>query len=162
MLQQIPAPLFRVGLRVAHVLRTLWWRVARPQIIGCRVMALDDSGHVLMVRHSYGSGRWSMPGGGVGAREEPLAAALRELREETGCVLVEARELVVLFEDLSGAGNRVHLVAGRVSGEVRADGREVIEARFFPVDALPANTARGLPERIPQWAEQYRAYSSGS
>lgn len=158
----LPAPTHRALIRIAHALRKLWWRLGRPQVVGCRVLALDGKGRVLLVRHSYGSGRWAMPGGGVRGREEPLAAAIRELREETGCDLADACELLTVVENLSGAANRVHVVAGRVKGEARADGREVIEARFFARDAIPANAMRGLAKSIAQWAQLYEAGRKGN
>jgi 8-oxo-dGTP pyrophosphatase MutT (NUDIX family) len=157
MLQRIPAPLHRAGLQFAHAARKLWWAMRRPQLIGCRVLALDMAGCVLLVRHSYGSGRWSMPGGGVGRNEDPVTAALRELREETGFTLIDARELMVAVEQLSGARNQVHIVAGKASGKLQPDGREVIEARFFPPDGLPEDTASGLARHIPTWIERYGA-----
>ncbi len=155
MLQRIPAPLYRAGLRFAHAVRKRWWKLRRPQLIGCRVVALDNNGHVLLVRHSYGSGRWSLPGGGVGGTEDPMTAALRELRKETGCTLAGAREVTIVAERLSGARNRLHIVAGRASGELQPDGREVIEAQFFPRDALPGDIVSGLGGHIPAWVERY-------
>jgi len=157
MLRSIPAPLHRAGLKIAHGLRKLWWAMRRPHLVGCRVLALDAAGCVLLVRHSYGSGRWSMPGGGIGRNEDPVTAALRELREETGFTLIDARELMVAVEQLSGARNQVHIVAGQASGELQPDGREVIEARFFPPDGLPDDMASGLADRIPGWVERYGA-----
>ncbi len=53
---------------------------------GVKVMAFDASGRVLLVRHRYGrSDLWMLPGGGIARGEAPIAAALRELMEETGC-----------------------------------------------------------------------------
>lgn len=162
LLNLIPAPLHRAALRIAHGLRKRWWRLRRPRIRGCRVLALDATGCVLQVRHSYGSGRWMLPGGGLGWNEDAIVGALRELREETACILEEAREVAPIVEDLFGARHQVHVVAGRVAGEVRVDAREVIEARFFPLDHLPQNTASKLYHDIPKWAALYEAHSSES
>ena len=91
------------------------------------------------------------PGGGVDRGEEPLAAALRELAEEVGLDLHGAR-LIAMFEDnLHGAGNAVHIITGRVNGPARPDGREIIEAGFFAMDALPQPLPSGLAERLAEW-----------
>ena len=47
MLYLIPPPVHRAGLRIAHALRTRWWRLARPRVTGCRVLAFDARGRVL-------------------------------------------------------------------------------------------------------------------
>jgi 8-oxo-dGTP pyrophosphatase MutT (NUDIX family) len=151
MLRLIPSPLHRQGLRVAHRLRLVWWRVRRPRLDGCRVLAFDAHDRVLLVRHAYGSGRWMLPGGGLGRGEEPVAAALREFAEEAGCGLVETRLLEVLEEPLSGAVNRVHLVTGRIQGTPRPDGREIIELACFAAADLPADLSPALAARIAEW-----------
>ena len=61
MLRLIPRPLARVLYRLAHALRVVWWRAARPRLDGCRVIALDAAGRVLLIRHTYGTGRWMPP-----------------------------------------------------------------------------------------------------
>lgn len=109
----------------------------RPTVRGVRVLALDVQGRVLLVRHSYGSGHWMPPSGGLRRRENPLDAAVRELAEETGCRLVEAQLAVELEEHLHGARNRVHVVTGTAYGQPRADGREIIDVAFYALDALP-------------------------
>lgn len=151
MLHLIPAPLHRIGLRLAHALRRHWWRIAQVQLNGCRILAFDGDGKVMLIRHSYGSGNWMLPGGGIGRGEDPLLAALRELREETCCELVEARVLAVVEEPLYGTVNRVHVVTGTVLGSPRGDGREVIELAFFAPDALPDRLSPALAARLGEW-----------
>lgn len=155
MLHLIPAGSHRRLLRLAHRLRKLWWRVRRPRIVGCRVLALDEEGRVLLVRHSYGSGRWMPPGGGMRRDEEVLAAAARELQEEVGCAIEGAVEVATVEERLHGARNRVHVVAGRVAGLHRPDGREILEAGFFALGALPGHMPDYLREGLPAWVKAF-------
>ncbi|PKB14774.1 ADP-ribose pyrophosphatase YjhB (NUDIX family) [Novosphingobium kunmingense] len=151
MLRLIPAPLHRGGLIVAHRLRLVWWRIVRPTLNGCRVIAFDLDGRVLLVRHSYGSGRWMLPGGGFGRHEDVIAAARRELKEEVHCDLAHPVVVAVVEEPLSGAINRVHLIAGRTQGVPRADGREIIAAAYFSPDDLPVALATSVAAGLPQW-----------
>jgi 8-oxo-dGTP pyrophosphatase MutT (NUDIX family) len=161
MLHLIPAPLHRAGLRLAHALRKRWWRLARPRLRGCRVLAFDGEGRVLLVRHAYGSGKWMAPGGGLKRGEGQIAGAIRELGEETGCVLGNAREIVLAEEPLNGAVNAVHIVAGLTGDTPRPDGREVIEAAFFPVDDLPHPMPAPLRARLPEWITAAKAAHRG-
>ena len=160
MLCLIPAPAHRWLLRGVHRLRVQWWRIRKPRIEGCRVLAIDAAGRVLLVRHSYVPGVWMPPGGGVREGEDPFAAAVRELREETGCRLVGPQLLDQLPESLHGAGNLVHVVAGRTHDEPRADMREIVEVRFFAPEALPPNLAGSLAPDLPRWLARYRDHSS--
>lgn len=162
MLHLIPAPLHRVLLKVAHGLRRGWWRLRKPRVYGCRVLALDGQGRVLLVRQSYGSGMWMPPGGGIGPKEAADVAAQRELFEETGCRLGGACEVAVVVEELHGAENVVHVIAGLAQGDARADMREIIEARFFDGDRLPGAMAGGLARDIPGWIAAYRGHSRES
>lgn len=155
MLRLIPPALHRAGYVLAHELRRRWWRLAKPRLVGCRVLAFDGEGRLLLVRHSYGSRRWMLPGGGVGARETPLAAALRELAEETGCQLLDARALALVDEPLYGTTNRVHVIGGHLAGTPRCDGREVIEAALFDPAHLPHDLAPVLQRSLPDWVARF-------
>lgn len=130
------------------------WRLWKPPVHGVRVIALDEAGRVLLVRHSYGSDKWMPPGGGFKAREDPVEAARRELREETGCALADARLLAISAEDLHGSINTVRIVVGRTGGELRVDGREIVEAAFFAPDALPAHMPAGLGDQVRGWVAE--------
>ena len=147
----LPAPVHRVGLRLAHGARVRWWRWRRPIVEGCRVIALDADGRVLLVRHSYGTSAWMPPGGGIARGEDPIAAGIRELGEELGCRLDNAQLVDIVLDTYHGAGNRVHVVLGLARGEPRPDGREVVAAEFFAVSQLPENLERGLREGIARW-----------
>lgn len=151
MLQLIPPPLHRTGLRLAHAVRKRWWRLAKVQLNGCRVLAFNADGELLLIRHSYGSGHWMLPGGGIARREDSLTAALRELREETGCHLRRAFVHSVVEEALFGTTNRVHMVAGIASGAAQADGREIVELGFFAQHALPQPLSPAARSQIGDW-----------
>ena len=157
MIRLVPAPLHRAALRKAHALRKVWWRLRQPLLLGCRVLAFDSEGHVLLIRHSYGSGRWMLPGGGIARGEDPLAAATRELAEETGCALDAPRLFAVVDEPLYGTVNRVYLVTGTARGVLRPDGREVIEAAFLAPAELPANIAPMIGREIAGWITAAKA-----
>jgi 8-oxo-dGTP pyrophosphatase MutT (NUDIX family) len=157
MLHLIPKPLHRLAYRLAHRLRKVWWRIRRPLVVGCRVLAFDAVGRVLLVRHSYGTGNWMAPGGGLKRGEDPLWAGARELREECGCGLEGVWEVTLVEEPLQGATNEVHVVTGTVVGTPAPDGREVIEAAFFAPEALPARMSGLLRRDLPGWLRAAKA-----
>lgn len=137
--------LLRVGYAVRR--RLLAWTGWPTR--GVKVAAFDAQGRLLLVRHGYGrSDLWMLPGGGVGRRETPEAAARRELMEELGC-RVGALALVGEYRsEAEGKRDRLWLYRG-VTGDVpEPDGREVIEARFFPLDALPLTISPATRRRV--------------
>jgi 8-oxo-dGTP pyrophosphatase MutT (NUDIX family) len=137
MLHLIPAPLHRLALRLAHGLRARWRRVVKPKTAGVSVIGVDARSRVFLVRHSYGSGRWSLPGGGLGYNEDPHACARREMREELGCELDDLALAAQFEETLYGAPHRAWVFTARFVGEPKLDGREVIDSGWFALDALP-------------------------
>ena len=157
MLHLIPAPAHRMVLRLAHGMRRRWWRLRKPRLAGCRVLAFDSEERVLLVRHAYGSDKWMAPGGGLARGEDPVSAARRELLEETGCRLEWAERLELVVESLHGAGNAVHIVAGHTLDTPRADRREIVEAAIFELHALPEHMSALLRKQLPDWVTAARA-----
>ncbi len=157
MLGLIPPPLHRAGLRLAHAVRLRWWALRKPSFAGCRVLALDGDDRVLLVRHSYGTGKWMPPGGGVKRGEDPLIAASRELFEETGCRLGAPVLVARLEEDLRGAINTVHIVSGQATGNPLPDGRETIAARFFALHELPDHMPEKFRASLVGWITEAKA-----
>jgi ADP-ribose pyrophosphatase YjhB (NUDIX family) len=151
MLHLIPAPLHRAALRVAYRLRRHWRKARGTTHDGVSVIATDLEGRILLIRHSYGPHGWFLPGGGIHRGETSAEAAERELREETACTVRALTPLGVVEEELSGATHRSHLFTAMTADVPRADGREVIEARFFPTHSLPEPLGSRTRARLALW-----------
>jgi 8-oxo-dGTP diphosphatase len=100
-------------------------------------------GRVLLLRHRLwpADGQWGFPSGFARRGETFPETVVREVREETGLTVRVGR----LLELRSGFRYRVEAyyeaaLVGGADGLV-LDDREVLEARLFPLDALPA----GMP-----------------
>ena len=128
--------------------------LAQPLRLGVRGLVVDrrdgHADHVLLVRHTYVAG-WYLPGGGVEAGESVGAAVARELAEEAGVELLGAPLLHGVFLNPIGS-RRDHVVCFVVDDFHRTPAHrpdlEIAEARFFPIDALPAATTRARIDEV--------------
>jgi 8-oxo-dGTP pyrophosphatase MutT (NUDIX family) len=148
MLQLIPAPLHRLLYRVADRLRRRWWRIRKPRRHSVMIVAFDEAGRVLLVRHSYGPAVWALPGGGMSKHEDPAVAAAREFREELACGLVHLVEIEAREHADSGSLDVRHVFAATLSGDPVPDMREIVAARLFDPAALPAPSDRRVRPAI--------------
>ena len=140
-----------LAYRIAQRIRMLYWRIAKPHVYGVKMIVLQGDA-VLLVRHSYqSSDTYMLPGGGVGRGEDEAMAAAREIFEETGCN-VRNIDLHGHYLDRSlGAYSHIAVFSGQTMDEPLCDGREIIEARFFPFEALPHKLSPPSARRIAEY-----------
>jgi 8-oxo-dGTP pyrophosphatase MutT (NUDIX family) len=133
---------------VAQKVRVAWRRAFQTRTRGVKAVVLCDDA-VLLIRHSYQSpDTYMLPGGGVDRRETPVEAGLREVFEETGCTLTDVREHGLFISTSEGWPDHITVVVGRTTDTPKADGRELLEASFFPLDKLPDNVSPASLRRV--------------
>lgn len=137
--------------RLAHGVRHRWRRFRKRPLDGVTIIACDPMGQILLVRLSYADAGWSLPGGGAHRSEGFADAAARELHEETGCTASAVRPVGTLQETVSGSPHTAHVFACTTRDQPRPDGREVVEARFFPRHSLPHPMTPRTAARLALW-----------
>jgi 8-oxo-dGTP diphosphatase len=114
----------------------LLWFMHNKFIVGVSGVIFDDQGRILLLRHRFWmQATWGLPGGYANRSERLEDTLCREVREETG-YMVQTTSLIRVV-----SGYRLRLEASYrgkfIGGQEHLDNREVMEARFFPVDELP-------------------------
>lgn len=106
------------------------------------IVALDAEDRVLLVgqhRYALDAYSWEIPEGGVPAGEDPLEGARRELREETGVVAAEWREIgrFHLSNSVTDEAGVLCLATNLVQETAAPEATEELDARWVPfADAL--------------------------
>ncbi len=149
--QQIEQALLRPIYALVIGLRDVVWRYQRPMLVGVRALIVHD-GRVLLIRHRHGRQPWAMPGGGVERFERLAEAARREAAEETGAT-VRVERLLGLYDRFGGGVTNyiAVFVCAPLSAPRSSCSLEIAEARFFPLDALPAGLDDGTRRRIAEY-----------
>jgi ADP-ribose pyrophosphatase YjhB (NUDIX family) len=133
---------------MSDYIKTLRGLIGSTKIIvpGVRALVFDDGGRLLLARQRL-FGSWALPHGCIELGESASAALTREMTEETGLRAIRA-EPFGLYSDPKYSvtypnGDEVQtltmaFVIREWEGTLRPDGDEVVELRFFPLDALPS------------------------
>ena len=107
--------------------------VPRPAV---GVVPLGNDGRLLLIEHYRfitGTTNWEIPGGGIDAGEDVLAAAARELLEESGHAARRIEYVGAYFPSNGVSTQQFHICVGHDThrvGEI-LDTNEVISTRWF-------------------------------
>ncbi|WP_336881124.1 NUDIX hydrolase [Priestia koreensis] len=129
-------------------------------LVGVAVAVINETGEFLLQKRR--DGLWGVPGGFIELGESTEEAGRREVLEETG-IEVGKLDLVGVF---SGKHHYVKLPNGDEfypvtiayvskeikGGNLKADGKETIEAKFFEANELPEELNPFIKNLIKQYS----------
>lgn len=115
---------------------------------GVCVLALDDENRALLVsqfRYPYEKVLREVPAGKLEYGEDPTAAAIRELKEETGAVAGDFRSLGELYPSPGYCGEiiRMYLARELTFGATHLDEDEFLNLERVPFDQLVEQVLSG-------------------
>lgn len=101
------------------------------------IIPIDDDGNTWLVgqdRYTLGLYSWELPMGGAPKDEDPLAAAKRELQEETGLDASHWTELMFLHvsNSITDEEARIYVATGLTEGDTEFEETEDLEVRKLP------------------------------
>ena len=115
--------------------RIVTWTVNGRVIVGVSGVLLNDTNHILLLRHRFHrAGRWGMPGGWLCPGETIFDCWRREIKEEL--------DLAICGEEIichrATRQTLEFFLQGRIDGgQLKIDPIEILEARFFAAGQLP-------------------------
>lgn len=131
---KLVSPFALVGLR-------LWTYVTHQE--RSRIIVCNEHSEVLLVKGTISDWRWSLPGGGIEINEDPLIAAVRELKEETGITVNQSlvTKKAVLSKGEKGVPYTAHIYQVMVAKDALPNDPvntlEIADIRWFAMDLLP-------------------------
>ena len=156
----MPVPPFIADLRARVGTSPLW-------LPGVSAVVTDDDGRLLLGRRSD-NGHWAVVSGIPEPGEQPAAAVVREVLEETGVVAEPVALTAVDVSDLITYPNGdvaqyldVCFWCRATGGAARVADDESTDVGWFTADALPAPLLDSSVERIARTLAYVQALGSG-
>ena len=120
---------------IYYRLHLIYCFLVRPKVRGsyCLIYVND---YLLIIKNSY-KADWTVPCGGINRGEEPIEAAVREVKEEVG-INLEAQQvnfIKVILNTTEYKKDYIHLFDYRMKSfpRVKIDDREVVDYKWIKV-----------------------------
>jgi 8-oxo-dGTP pyrophosphatase MutT (NUDIX family) len=118
--------------------------------VGARALVLQNN-QILLVKHTY-MPEWYTIGGGVDAGESGLQALRRELLEEVGVILHESPPILGVYHNRhKKRDDYVIVYVCKKFEKTEVTSNEILEARWFPLNALPPDISPSTKKRIEEY-----------
>ena len=115
----------------------------------------NAKGEVLLVKQNYGEFYWTLPGGSVEVKEDPRAAAVREVLEETG-IEAEVKEYIGTYAAPYRNDIVILFAMSARSFALQGANHEISDLRFFPKTALPPQLSQNTRVRLTDGMQKRR------
>jgi ADP-ribose pyrophosphatase YjhB (NUDIX family) len=119
------------------------------------VIIINEFDHILLVQHENGT--WGVPGGLMELGESVEESAKREVKEEINLDIGRLDLLGVfsgkeLFTELRNGDQYYNVIIAYITkeydGEIKCDGKEILDAKFYDTVNLPENTIPMIKNNI--------------
>jgi len=130
---------YRIWGRLPRWLRRRIVRLGMPSYTLGSVCVVEHGGALLLVKLAYRRA-WGLPGGLLERGEGPAEAAHRETLEEVGIGVELLGRPTIVVDPEARRGDivfRCRPAAGVDPASARATSKEIVEARWWPLDELP-------------------------
>ncbi|WP_040508337.1 NUDIX hydrolase [Gluconobacter morbifer] len=115
-----------------------------------QIVAIDHTDRLILLeqyRHGWGTTSLELPTGGIEACDDhPIAAARRELEEETGFTSASWQHIATLAPNPANQTNRCHIILAQgviQNGARKDDPTERVQISFVPVDEVKTLACNG-------------------
>lgn len=158
MIKKLRQLLIPIGYHFAR----LYWFITRPTTRGVRCV-IEHQEKFLLIRQNYGSGRWTVPGGGIEAGEAAHDAAVREVKEETGIDITDLVLLGTHRQVVEYKNDTVDLYSAKATtNQISIDPAEIKEARWFARNELPQNISQQVTRIFGYYDRHISTFNKGN
>ncbi len=118
-----------------------YWFFRRPVTEGVRCIVLNGD-KVLLIQHTYGSTTRTTVGGGIHKGESVEEAVLREVMEEVGIKLTEAKKVGEVFYEKEFKKDTIHVFVAETSETILdISSAEILTAEWHSLNNIPNDTS---------------------